>query len=183
MFDIDEKKLILEMRSRGWTAQTIKQYLFNISKFVNSQKDPKSYLFEILEKNKSESYYKSIYASLKFLYYVYGKKNEFDAKKIKCPKKSKKLPEVLSQKEITNMIELTMNNKHKLILMTLYSAGLRVSELVNLRWNNILFDRNLIIVKQGKGKKDRTTLLSKTLKRNLKKYVKFSKSEYIFLFH
>ena len=62
------------------------------------------------------------------------------------------------------------NIKHKLIIKFLYSSGLRLSELLNLKRSNIDFDNNLILVRQEKGAKDRITLLSPSLKNDLLKY-------------
>lgn len=80
------------------------------------------------------------------------------------PREEKYLPEVLSEDEITEILNITKNLKHKAILMTIYSAGLRISEAVNLKIKDIDSDRMQIRIVQGKGKKDRYTLLGhKTL--------------------
>ena len=76
------------------------------------------------------------------------------------PQKGVRLPSVLSTEEVKRLFEVTKNLKHKAILMTAYSAGLRVSETANLKVPDIDFDRKLIRVRQGKGKKDRYTVLS-----------------------
>jgi len=93
---------------------------------------------------------------------------------IEMPKKPKKLPVVLSKEEAKKMIEVTINLKHKLVLMLLYSGGLRLSEVINLKWEDVDFLRNVLNVIQSKGKKDRITLLSKKTKSFLKE---FSKSQ------
>jgi site-specific recombinase XerD len=77
------------------------------------------------------------------------------------PRKESKLPLVLSESEITRLIEKTKNVKHRCLLLLLYSSGLRISELLNLKPVDIDVDRNVIFVRGGKGKKDRITLLSK----------------------
>jgi len=97
-------------------------------------------------------------------------------------KKENKLPKVISKEKIKIMIDSCENLKHKLIIKFLYSSGLRLSELLNLKRSDIDFDNNLILVRQGKGAKDRMTLLSPNLKDNLLKYYssyKF-KTSYIF---
>lgn len=76
------------------------------------------------------------------------------------PIKEVKLPRVLSQEEVKRMIEVTRNPKHRCMLLLLYSAGLRMSELLNLRWRDFDTDRMQLFVDGGKGKKDRMTLLS-----------------------
>lgn len=86
------------------------------------------------------------------------------------PREEKYLPEVLSQEEVTAILNATENLKHKAILMTIYSAGLRISEAVNLKIRDIDSQRMQIRVQQGKGKKDRYTLLGKKTLEILRQY-------------
>ena len=79
---------------------------------------------------------------------------------IERPMKETKLPRVLSQEEVKALIEVTQNPKHRCILMLLYSSGLRLSELINLRWKDFDIERKQLFVDGGKGGKDRVTLLS-----------------------
>lgn len=90
--------------------------------------------------------------------------------KIPYSKKDKKLPIILSVEEIKRMFTACENLKHKVILALLYSAGLRVSELINLKWTHIDRSRMIINVVQGKGKKDRQVMLSADLIPLLEKY-------------
>ncbi|MDQ6418015.1 tyrosine-type recombinase/integrase [Paenibacillus sp. LHD-117] len=76
------------------------------------------------------------------------------------PKKESKLPQVLSLSEIKRMIRTVTNLKHKALLILTYSSGLRVSEVVKLRYNDLDPERKTLLVRQGKGRKDRVTLLS-----------------------
>jgi integrase/recombinase XerD len=76
------------------------------------------------------------------------------------PRKELKLPTVLSEEEIIRLFEHTKNVKHRAILFLIYSAGLRMSEILNLKWDDIDVKRNVIYVRGGKGNKDRITLLS-----------------------
>lgn len=97
------------------------------------------------------------------------------------PKKIKKLPKILSEKEVVKILNILDNEKHKTILCLTYSAGLRVGEVVNLKCENIDSDRMLIRVDQGKGRKDRYTLLSETALKQLQKYYQLYKpSDWIF---
>ncbi|MBT7474634.1 tyrosine-type recombinase/integrase, partial [Candidatus Woesearchaeota archaeon] len=105
-----------------------------------------------------------------------------DFVKIDTPKKEKKLPKVLSKKDILSMIDNTENLKHKLLLEILYSSGLRVGEAVNLKISDIDVDRNIIRVNQGKGSKDRQSILSKKLKEDLLKYLCTKRDNDIYLF-
>lgn len=90
---------------------------------------------------------------------------------IERPREEKYLPEVLSKEEVKLLLNATDNLKHKAILMTIYSGGLRVSEAVNLKIKDIDSNRMQIRVSQSKGKKDRYTLLSKKALEVLRKYV------------
>ena len=78
------------------------------------------------------------------------------------PRKEKQLPVVLSQEEVVRILDVVDNLKHKTMLMVIYSAGLRVGEVVRLKIEHIDSKRKLIYIKGGKGKKDRYTLLADT---------------------
>ncbi len=77
------------------------------------------------------------------------------------PIKERLLPSVLSEEEMHKMLGCAKNTKHRCMMFMLYSAGLRISELLNLKWQDIDQDRNVIYIRSGKGRKDRITLLSK----------------------
>ena len=85
-------------------------------------------------------------------------------------KRSGRLPEPLSREEVARLIEAAKSQKHRVYMMTAYSAGLRVSELIRLKPTDIHSDRMLIRVNQGKGQKDRYTLLSERLLKELRAY-------------
>ena len=101
-------------------------------------------------------------------------------KKIPYPKSEKKLPIVLSKDEIQMMFDVCDNIKHKTILTLLYACGLRVSELINLKWCHIDRSRMIINVIQGKGNKDRQTMLPQNIIPLLEKYYKeYKPKEYV----
>lgn len=83
--------------------------------------------------------------------------------KLERPKKSKKLPSVLSQEEIINILRLTKNLKHKAIIALLYSCGLRISELIDLELHSIDIERKQIFIRDSKGRKDRMVTLADSL--------------------
>jgi len=83
--------------------------------------------------------------------------------KIKTPKRPSRLPVTLSHKEIEKILSNIANNKHRTMVALAYGSGLRVSELTDLRAGNIDFDEGIIYVYQGKGKKDRMTLLPRAI--------------------
>ena len=93
------------------------------------------------------------------------------------PKKERKLPNVLSKEEVGKILSSVANEKHKTILYLIYSAGLRVGEVVRLEFSDIDTKRMLIKVRQGKGRKDRYTLLSDKALQQLKKYYMLYKPE------
>lgn len=97
---------------------------------------------------------------------------------IKRPQKSTTLPNVLSEEEVMRLINQPSNLKHKTILYTIYSAGLRLSELLNLRTTDIRTNDGYINIKGAKGKKDRQTVLSPTLLALLRDYYRAYKPSY-----
>lgn len=110
-----------------------------------------------------------IITALRFFYSVTLGENK-DRAPIPAIKNSRRLPEILSGEEIERLFTVVKNIKHRLVLMTAYSGGLRSSELVHLKVTDIHSDRMMIRVEQGKGKKDRYTLLSKRLLEELRNY-------------
>jgi site-specific recombinase XerD len=107
-------------------------------------------------------------AGIRFFYrHVLGQ-DEFQ---LKVPmKRSGRLPEPLSRTEVSRLIEAARNPKHRVVLMTAYAGGLRVSELAHLKLQDIHSERMLIRINQGKGRQDRYTLLSPRLLDELRSY-------------
>jgi len=93
------------------------------------------------------------------------------------PKKENKLPDVLSKEEVMLLLNVPTNLKHKALLFLTYSAGLRVSEVVRLRPEDIDSTRMLIHIRQAKGRKDRYTLLAQTALKELRRYFAAYKPE------
>lgn len=97
------------------------------------------------------------------------------------PKKQQQLPHVLSQKELKQLFDSLENRKHRVLLMTAFSAGLRVSEVVNLRVADVDSERMTLFIRQGKGKKDRVVALSEVLLKELRLYVRdYQPKEFLF---
>ncbi len=111
--------------------------------------------------NAIKFYYERVLGGARKMYYI------------ERPREEKFLPEVLSEEEITAILNVTENLKHKAVLMTIYSAGLRISELINLKIKDIDSQRMQIRIQQGKGKKDRYTILGNTTLEILRKYVSY----------
>ncbi|RMD49772.1 MAG: hypothetical protein D6830_04165 [Ignavibacteria bacterium] len=99
------------------------------------------------------------------------------ADKLKRPRKDRKLPNVLNLDEILCIIEQIANPKHRIAVQLMYSSGLRVSEVVRLKVRDIDLTNLSIRIRQGKGRKDRVTILSKKLIHPLKKIIENKQSE------
>lgn len=179
-----KKEVVLEkLRAavilRGFSRKTLKSYYYNCSKFFDylsqsSQKLDESsvrqYLLFCSEKDYDSSTLRQIRASLGFMFkIVLGK--SLDHIFVPFVKKKKQLPKVLSKEEIRILLNNLNNEKHKLVVKLLYSSGLRLQELIDLKREDIIPERGIIEVKQGKGKKDRITLLSKKLSKDLFFYI------------
>ena len=149
------------MLMKGFSKQTIKAYSYWINKFEKLNITPREFCFKLIKEDKSRETVRLASAAIRF---------HTRSKSYELPKRKKKLPIVLSKREIIKMIEVTKNLKHRLLIMLLYSTGMRISEVLNLRWEHI-GDKEIRIV-QGKGNKDRITLLSKKLKKLLKEFEK-----------
>ena len=185
--DIFIEKLQERIKLRGFSEQTKKSYCYHVKDFLLflnksrlnlNEEGVKSYLLSLNLSNNSVRL-KIMAIKFFFLEVLKSSINNFD---IPNPKKHKILPKILSKEDIKEIINLNTNLKHRLIIKILYSSGLRLQELIDLKRNCIDFDRNLIFVKSGKGKKDRFTLLSQELKLDLLKYYSsYSfKTDYVF---
>jgi|SRR5690554_4809262 len=179
-----EKRLVLKHYSRR-SILTYKQMLtvflnrfqnYNLSEITKEQIE--KFIYELIKTNNiSESYQNQIINAIKAYYeHVLGMPREYY--NIERPKRSVQLPNVLSKKEVIALIQSPKNIKHRAILWTIYSAGLRISELINLRVEDIHSDEGYIFVKDSKGKKDRKTILSDHLVELLRKYYKAYRPSY-----
>jgi len=154
-----------EMKRRNFGIQTIENYSSCLKKFFGqstkdhpkniNEQDIRDFLGKFDTPNTQRGYHSAI---KKFYEICLGQKDKF--KYIPYCKPSKKLPIVLSQDEIQSMFNVCANLKHKVILGLLYSAGLRVSELINLKWQHIDRSRMIINIIQAKGQKDRQVALT-----------------------
>jgi len=179
-----QEKIIL----KGYSHSTLKSYRIHLINFLSffeeqdleslTKADIETYVYKLKVKYKiSESKQNSVINAIKFLYEkVYEKPREYY--NIQRPKKSQNLPNVLSERETLRLINSPQNIKHKAILYTLYSAGLRISELINLRLKDIRSDQSVIFIKCSKGKKDRVTILAKSLEVLLERYIHKERPSY-----
>jgi len=173
-----KKELVLS----GLSEKTQDTYLRCLKKIHNyfqkpfnnfTTEDIKDYLCLLIKKKLySQAYINQINAAAKFFFDRVLKKSDimFDIPRTRVPRK--KLPQVLARSEVKAIIDAITNLKHKCIILTTYSAGLRVSEAAKLLVTDIDSKRMLIRVNQGKGKKDRYTILSNTTLCYLREYYK-----------
>ena len=182
------RKLEQELKIRGLSSKTIKAYLrYNRSflnfiqkspKFVNVQ-DIKKYLGYLAGKEASNSTLNLVINALKFYYEQIMRRKFFG--QIKRPKKGQYLPVILSKKEIKTLLAQAETVKHKLLLALMYASGLRVSEICRLKVKDLDFENNVLWVREGKGNKDRQTLLPNNILKVLQKYTGYKKpADYAF---
>ncbi|MEJ4089381.1 site-specific tyrosine recombinase/integron integrase [Galbibacter orientalis] len=179
-----------KLELKNYAHNTIKTYVSCFESFINyysdqtinvlDENDIRNYLAFLIKTNRSDSYINQAINSIKFYYeIVLGLPNRFY--NLERPRKSKKLPVVLSKEEFLSIISSTKNLKHKCIISLLYSAGLRRSELLNLKLTDIESNRMLIRVRDAKGNKDRYTILSKNILIDLRAYYKnYRPTNYLF---
>lgn len=176
--------MINELKLKGYSSKTQKNYVGHIRRWLNysdkdisdiNTEDIKRYILFLLDnENISTSYADQAISAIKFLYNEVLKQNK-DIQGFTRPKKQRKLPNVLSKQEVLRILNSVNNEKHKTILFLIYSAGLRIGEVIKLKIDDILSDRKLIHIRQGKGQKDRYTVLSDVALEQLRKYYKIYK--------
>jgi len=172
------------MKLRGFSVRTQQSYVaavaamagfYNESPDVIGKERVQAYLLYLSEERKlAWSSCNIARAALRFFYRQVIEREE--AKLWIPPRKTEsKLPEILSREEVEHLLCVLTNPKHRVLLMTTYAAGLRVSEVVALCVQDIDSDRKVIRVRRGKGRKDRYTILSKRLLIELRKYWKIER--------
>ncbi|VDN47079.1 Integrase/recombinase-related protein [Petrocella atlantisensis] len=168
-----------DLKRLGYSSETIKSYSNHLKAFLAYSEGAcdltsiNSYLLYLLEnKQTSHSYCNQAVNAIKIYARKFSNIEETEVIKLQRPKKEKKLPKVMSQNEVKRLLEVTINEKHKTVLMLAYSCGLRVSEVATMPVANIDSERMVVIVHQGKGRKDRITLLSEKMLKQLRVYYK-----------
>ena len=155
------KEYLQTLKLKNYSEPTIKTYRLHFKRFLNYYSETKletikheqirKYLLYLIEeKHYSTSAQNQAINSIKFYYEkVLGKPVE--KYYVPRPRKEKRLPEVLSEKEITKILKQITNLKHKCIIYLIYSAGLRLTEVVHLKISDIQSDRKQIFVRSAKG--------------------------------
>jgi len=171
-------KMIRELELQRKSPKTIEAYIAAVaalSRFHGrtpaalSVEDCRDYLHHLITVRKlSFSTCNVRVAGIRFLFREVLGRRDFELRV--STKRTRKLPEPLSREEIERLLAVTDNHKHRVLLMTAYATGVRVSELVSLRPEDIISDRMLVRVQKGKGRKERYTLLSNQLLSELRDY-------------
>jgi len=181
---------LAKLELKRYANNTVRTYVSCFERFINyfsdkhidelDEKNIREYLKFLVQTDWSNSYINQSINSIKFYYeIVLGMPNRFY--EIERPRRITKLPIVLSKEETKLLIDATNNLKHRCIISLLYSAGLRRSELLNLRPKDIDSKRMLIKVNDAKGNKDRYTLLAESILVDLRKYyIQYRPKTYLF---
>lgn len=167
-----------DLRLRNYSEETVKVYINHVARFAQhagrspealGAEEIRKYQQYLVEKQVSVAYHIQAVSALRFLYRVTVGREEL-IERIPYPRRSSKLPVVLSRDEVARLLGVIQNRKHRVLLTTAYAAGLRVSELTHLRLEDIDSQRMLIHVRQGKGCKDRMVMLARALLIELRAY-------------
>ncbi len=185
------KQFILWMKNKRYSDNTIKTYSEAVRVFLRFYRtksistidndDLVHFNNEYILKNKySSSYQNQVVNALKLFFRIVDQKH-LDPEQLHRPRRRKRLPIVLSKKEVKTILDVTVNLKHQCMLSLIYACGLRSGELINLKPVDIDSSRNLVLIKNAKGKKDRIVPLSQKLLTLLREYFrKYKPSIYLF---
>ena len=173
------RRMLADMKLRNYAPATQRIYVFHVARFATHYgcsphkmggEEARRYFQHLIETDKvSWSYYNQAVCALRFLYQVTLKRPEM-IPHLPFPRQEKRLPTVLSVEEVQRFFGVVSHPRDRMVVRTIYAAGLRISEVLHLKVTEIDSDRMLIHVRQGKGKKDRMVMLSKTLLEELRAY-------------
>jgi len=190
-----QKKLLnnfyVYLKGKRYRKSTIETYTFFIADFVNfhshitlknlTNRNVEEFIETVfLERNYSVSSQRQFISALK-IFIVFYPSTKINNLSLVRPKKSRKLPNVLSQEEVIKIVQVTKNLKHRAIIVLLYSSGLRVGEITNLVLSNIDIPRKQIKVEKGKGRKDRFVVLANTFLPLLQNYLTTYAPKFFFI--
>jgi integrase/recombinase XerD len=175
------QRMIDEMTLRGFSLRTHESYLGAVTDLARYYKkspdqlnvdDVRQYLLH-LERERQLSW-SSLNVAVSGLRFFYFDTLKWEPVAMEIPRRQKqtRLPEVLSREEVDRLLGTVTNLKHRMLLTTTYAAGLRLNEVIHLRVSDLDSSRMLIRVEQGKGRKDRYTILSPRLLGELRQYWK-----------
>lgn len=173
------QKMIDAMQVRGFSVRTHQSYLSAVTalaKYYHRTPERLSideiqayFQYLVKERGLSGASCRLYLNAIRFLYLQVLKQPTFDVP-FQIPKKLQRIPELLTRDEVGRILSAVENFKHRMMLMTCYGCGLRVSELVALKVCHIDSERHLLRIEQGKGGKDRQVILSEALLQQLRQY-------------
>ncbi|RNI25038.1 integrase [Rufibacter latericius] len=170
----------------NYSLSTIRTYHSLLVRFLNAHREKGLEAINAFSSEEINQYHRQMVQSqaysfsfvnqsinaVKFYFQRVLGRHGLDLTQVERPQKAERLPTVLSKGEVAKILSATVNLKHRCLLQLLYAGGLRIGEVINLRITDVQKDRNLLLIRGGKGKKDRTTLLSKKLLESLRAYYK-----------
>jgi site-specific recombinase XerD len=173
------QRMIEDLKIRDYSEHTVAAYVSAVYRLANfhhkspeklGREEIRAFLVDLVEEKKASwPYYKQVLAALRFLYRRVLHRGEV-VEDIRGPRPEKRLPVVLSAGEVARFFKAIPSLKHRTILMLAYGAGLRIGEAVRVRVSDIDRQRKVLRVQQGKGKKDRYTILSPAMLEILDRY-------------
>lgn len=191
----DQKEILnsfyLYLKGKRYSKSTMKTYTFFIADFISfhraknleelTNRDVELFIENVFMHRKySISTQRQFISALK-IFIVFYPNTLIDDLQLERPKKSRKLPNVLSQEEVLKIITATQNLKHRAIIALIYSCGLRISELINLRLKDFNIERKQLHIKDGKGRKDRYVSLAESFLPLLSNYYHSYKPKFYFV--
>jgi site-specific recombinase XerD len=179
------KGMQTELKVRNYSLRTIKNYGAAVSRYLNwlnkapTENDvPEIKKFQLYLKDSRKYSPRTVNLVTAAIQFFYLNVLNFRVPLETLPrmKTGRQLPKVYSPEEIEKILSVEMNPKHRLLLMLAYGCGARLSELRYLKRDDIKIDRDLILIRQGKGKKDRIVMLDSVIKVEIERYLKIGLS-------
>ena len=177
--------MLEEIQRRNYSPETTRSYIHAVKQFaeyfgkspekLGAEEVRRYQLYLLNEKKYTAGSVKVHISALHFFYKKVLKRRDLTLDDLVYPKKPKKLPVVLSQGEVTRLIEATTNPMHRTVLMVLYGTGIRRTEASLLKVSDIDSQRMVLHIRQGKGARDREVPLSTTLLQALREYWRWRK--------
>jgi site-specific recombinase XerD len=181
---------LMKLETRRYAYNTAKIYISCFERFINhfpdrkiddlDTRDIEQYLYELSQQGRSSSYINQAVNSIKFYYeQVLNMPGRFY--QIDRPRKEKRLPTVLNKAEVMSILGAIKNLKHRAIISLIYSAGLRRSEVIQLKISDFDSQRMTVFIRGAKGNKDRYSILSSKVLKLLRRYFRdFQPKYYLF---
>ena len=173
------KMMLEELQRRNYAETTISSYIRIVEDFSRRFQRPpdclgpkhiREYQSELFKKRKLAASTVAVYLAALRFFYTKTLKKSWSAAETPYPKRAEHIPSILSQQEVTRLIDAADNSFHRTLLMTLYATGVRRAELTHLKISDVDSQRMVIHVQGGKGRKDRDVMLSSKLLKELREH-------------